>query len=274
MWGYEKKPALWCKDCGANIKGAVLRYVKRKCQGHGKSAHYGYIGEVSSCCALCRKKKMVKFPRKLCSVRDCRQFAIFGLSALRVHCERHAREGEFSLIQSECASCGLTEILNSDNLCDNCEPVRWKRYVKRHETRVKYLLEQHQISFIQDCIPNGVECGRERPDFVIDCGTHKIIIEVDERQHEDRKCEYVRMFNITQTFGGESIFWIRYNPDSFKRDGKKIEVSQPKRESQLLKWIRLAQIRIPKNLAEVVHLFYDEWRNETGEGGIQTLPQV
>lgn len=59
--------------------------------------------------------------------------------------------------------------------------------------------------------------GRERPDFVWDCKTHMVILEVDEYQHSSRncECEQTRMANITSSFGMPCL-WIRYNPDEYK----------------------------------------------------------
>lgn len=102
---------------------------------------------------------------------------------------------------------------------------------------------------ISPLFANGTTCGKERPDFVIHCGSHVILLEVDEGQHKHYEClcKQVRMINITQAFGGLPCFWIRYNPDAFKNDkGMKSKITGRKREVHLLKWIKLAQTRIPR----------------------------
>lgn len=66
------------------------------------------------------------------------------------------------------------------------------------------------------------------------------------------------MINITQVFGGLPVFWIRYNPDSFKLpDNTKSKITHAKRESHLLEWIKYALENIRQHLGEVVYLFYD-----------------
>jgi hypothetical protein len=60
-------------------------------------------------------------------------------------------------------------------------------------------------------------CGLERPDRFWDCGTHAVVLEVDEHQHSDRacECEVARMANIHQSLGGLPVVFVRYNPDAF-----------------------------------------------------------
>jgi hypothetical protein len=85
------------------------------------------------------------------------------------------------------------------------------------------LLDVHKLKYKHNKVPNGTKCGRERPDFVFKFVDRIVILEVDENQHKSypEECERIRMFNITQSFGGKPVFWIRYNPDSFKSKNEK-----------------------------------------------------
>jgi hypothetical protein len=60
-------------------------------------------------------------------------------------------------------------------------------------------------------------CSRRRPDIRVDLGTHNIIIEVDENQHEeyDCSCENKRIMEIFQDLGGRNLVFIRFNPDDY-----------------------------------------------------------
>ena len=61
-------------------------------------------------------------------------------------------------------------------------------------------------------------CGRERPDFLWDCGGWWVVLEVDENEHMNyaEECEENRMKNIAQTLGGGQVWFLRYNPDRYK----------------------------------------------------------
>jgi hypothetical protein len=104
-------------------------------------------------------------------------------------------------------------------------------------------------------VGSGV-CGKERPDFMWDAGTHKVVLEVDEYQHGDRDvvCETNRMKNITSS-NGMPTYWIRYNPD-----GEFQRVREQTRKNMLLAVLKEALSTAPKNANEfcrVVYLFYD-----------------
>ncbi len=117
-----------------------------------------------------------------------------------------------------------------------------------------------------------------RPDFVFRCGTHIVILEVDENQHSNYQClcEQTRMVNVTQTFGGTPVLWIRYNPDAFKGKHamKKRGVSEAKRHKSLLKWLKWAFERDMQNLAEVVYLCYDGCDVQTLASEVDVLPSI
>lgn len=74
-------------------------------------------------------------------------------------------------------------------------------------------------------IEHGV-CFSYRHDFVFDCGTHFVVLEVDEGQHRgyDTKCEDIRMINVYQSLGLTTKF-IRYNPDAYKMGKNKKDPS-------------------------------------------------
>ena len=71
------------------------------------------------------------------------------------------------------------------------------------------------------------------------------------------------MVNISQTYGGKPVFWIRYNPDSFKLpDGTPSTITDSQREAHLLEWVTFAHQYIPKEYVEVIYLFYDGCSND------------
>jgi len=115
--------------------------------------------------------------------------------------------------------------------------------------------------------PEDQECfGRKRrPDFLYDCGSHFVILEVDEFQHNrgGYDCEYKRMGEIAQALGLHTIF-IRYNPDSYKNSkGRKVHTPLSKRKSLLFrelekcKTITLEDLQNSSKYIRIIYLFYD-----------------
>lgn len=113
-------------------------------------------------------------------------------------------------------------------------------------------------------------CGKERPDFLFDCGTHFLVIECDEHQHRNSQCacEQTRMINVHESLGMPT-FWIRFNPDQWIDDEKNkkkkhggLEDSNwnlTKRLDILWQWVNFATKYAPQeewNL-HVVYLFFD-----------------
>jgi hypothetical protein len=202
---------------------------------------------------------MIFRPRKRC--QDCSNLAIYGPAKIRIHCELHRTANERNLIERTCKSCQLDNILDANDLCEYCTPTNVKLATERKEMHVRELLRQNGLGDAKfDQIPNGTACGRERPDCEYELKTHVVILEVDENQHKSYtcECEQIRMVNLSHTYGGKPVFWIRYNPDEFKLpDGTKATITLHKREEHLLEWVRYARERIPEAFVEVVHLFYD-----------------
>jgi len=80
------------------------------------------------------------------------------------------------------------------------------------------------------------------------------------------------MFELTTSFDGRPIIFIRYNPDAYKIEGKHKHTPLPKREQLLIKWVEKAlkhdQIP-PSNLyfptVLTFYLYYNEYDHTVGE---------
>jgi hypothetical protein len=88
---------------------------------------------------------------------------------------------------------------------------------------IKETFSTYQITF--DKTVGG--CSQRRPDVYIDLLTHVIIIECDENQHKnyDTTCEIARVNELFTDFADRSIIFIRFNPDAYTIDNKKIPSS-------------------------------------------------
>lgn len=97
------------------------------------------------------------------------------------------------------------------------EPVA--RNYKTKEIRVVDFIKEtypdREITFDKQ-IDGG--CSRYRPDILIDCLTHSVIIEIDENQHDtyDCTCENKRLMTLFTDLGNRPLVMIRFNPDDYE----------------------------------------------------------
>ena len=217
---------------------------------------------------------MISRPRKRCAHEMCREIGTHATfeSSNKRFCEDHIpSEGEYiDFVQRLCDYCALPGILRN-GLCETCDPVKRKTYEHAKEMRVRDVLRANGLVFVShDKVVDGGSCVRYRPDFLFDAGTHFVVVEVDENQHQERacECEQTRMVNIAQALGLATVF-VRYNPDRYDPgDGSK-PLSQTKREKVLVDWITHLLGTSPTSrgaFCDAVYLFYD--------GGVTPAIQV
>ena len=130
--------------------------------------------------------------------------------------------------------------------------------------------------FVHNKTLEGKPCGRERPDFLFDCGTHLVIVEVDENQHSHipRECEQARMVNLAGV-RGMPVTFIRYNPDKYDPAAGQTVASEPQRHTHLLKWLAWARATPPPERGDVVsvlYLYYDG--HDTQAPALQSLVRI
>jgi hypothetical protein len=227
-------------------------------------ATYGLLGQGTSRCASHRLKDMITYPNRKCCASLCKELGCFEYQGTR-YCEDHLKPNKENVINLglfPCGLCGLPGIL-TNNKCETCDPEVIKVRTKAKENRVRDIFTSLKITFVHDKIlDSSASCGRERPDFVIDCEDHYVIFEVDENQHASYacECEQTRMINLVQACGGMPVTFIRYNPDVYEPHGKQKMLSLEQREKKMLEYLKLAVRNSPKergDFANVLYLFYD-----------------
>jgi len=249
--------------CAKHKEFDMIDITKRYCSKCRSQTRYGIPGNLSTKCAVHKLPGMIRFPTRRCVINRCKNIAIYGLTEQK-HCEMHKEKNEYNLVENECKSCGLLMILSENQLCGYCDPTMIKNHILHKQRIVKKFLDDQNIKYT--AYDKTIEsCGRERPDFLFDCGTHYVILEVDEHQHnlanynkDNLNCETIRMRNIAESLGMKTVF-IRYNPDKFKTNS---EVHNPttnyrhKILSQCLKsFINKKYNKL--HILTVVKLFYD-----------------
>lgn len=226
---------------------------------------YGKPGTPTSHCGKHRQPGMIKRPNGKCV--NCKSPAIYGNNFIAKHCEVHKEEHEQNLIERNCISCNLIMVLDKDNYCEYCNPVTFATARLAKQNALMNFLDTHGLHGTStDIVIDGGVCGKERPDRVFDFGDKIIILECDEHQHRDRllECEQVRMINISQSFGGIPVYFIRWNPDDYSPLDDSDPLPVITRQLQVLQFItsiKNCSITLPHALLSVFYMFYDGWYN-------------
>jgi hypothetical protein len=243
-----------------------------KCITCKTRASYGLPGLASTMCVKHKTENMISKPRSKCKTGKCRLNAIYGIKH-PLHCETHKNEHDINLTETRCKKCGLLDVCIDNlciNICSNSEKITYemKRRKKVKELRVFEILKSKCGDPDEYNKRVSSNCGgknAEEKEFGYDFNTHKLYIEVDENQHKSycELGEINRMKNIYMDDGGVPIIFLRYNPDNYQLNGKKQTISQEKRESELVKWVKYYQNL--KNIQgydlSVQYLFYTDGDN-------------
>jgi hypothetical protein len=266
--------------CDEHKEFGMIDVIHRKCNDEkcNNRAYYGIPGNQSIKCSLHKTLDMIYNPKTICKSEDCKEIALFGITN-SLHCEEHKENNEINLVLKNCIICNLPSIVNQKGECGDHDPTLLNRGYLQKQKRVKKLLEEHKIYIYSydKQIENGI-CNKRRPDLVIDCGTHFIVIEVDENQHRyhNNECEKIRMLEILQSFGIPVIF-IRYNPDKYIMDKFEKELKRKDREKILIECIDKCKKNEPttEEYLRVIYLFYDNYKiDKTYELQVIDLPEI
>jgi hypothetical protein len=146
----------------------------------------------------------------------------------------------------------------------------------KYKLKENYIIDKVKESFPDlDFIHNKKiqdGCSRRRPDLYLDCGTHNLVIEIDENQHGNYSCENKRIMELFQDGGSISLCVIRFNPDKYElgeekhegcfeytKTGKlKVKSSFKSRFKVLKTVIEKYRSKVPDKEITEVKLFYTE----------------
>jgi len=255
-YGFKGGSATHCATCGGLETGMENVYHPRCLSGRIdittnkpciKQPYYGRVGESPTHCTTCGKleKDMEDVVHRKC-VSGCIDIAT------NKPCVKRVCYGFKGGSATHCAPCGhkIKDMVNVISprclICDTiysgstkkkfkgyCFPCFREKHpnelpVYNHNTKEnavgdflkKVLLSQKVISIIYN---KRIYCGNcyYQPDILIRCVGFIIIVEIDERQHRsyDPDEEKKRMQDIAASLGCDSVVFIRFNPDSYSKDG-------------------------------------------------------
>lgn len=264
-FNYENMKAEYCYD---HKLENMIDVKHEKCEICKKRAAYGFPKGFSLRCAQHKIEGMLLNPRSMCKELNCSEIAIYASTFKQaIHCEQHKTKEEINIIEKNCKSCSLPNILNSNNVCTYCDPDQFNSFRLGRQLQVKKFLDINNFNYISyDEAINYIECGdKYKPDFVFESknGLCKIILEIDEDRHRGyhENCECTRMVNIAQSNGIPTLF-IRYNPDSYKVNNIKKDILYNKRMKVLKLVLESALNMQPEEIIGyccIKQLYYDDF---------------
>jgi hypothetical protein len=174
------------------------------------------VGLPGRCATYCKQHiqpGMMIDPNRKCLT--CRKQAIYGVG-VPIRCKKHKEPYDLNYIERRCVSCNQTMILNKESKCQYCAPDIYNKTRLAKKNRVKYWLDTNTITYVNyDHRIKNRDCLDYHPDFIFDCGTHIVVLEIDENQYKEREvCECRQMITIFNRFE-MPIKFVRYNPDPY-----------------------------------------------------------
>ena len=220
-YGLERKPT----HCTKHKEEGMIDLISNMCNKCGVVQAVFGVQKGEYFCHRCKTEDMKNIRHKMCIGCNEKQ-PVFAYKGSKAECcSSCKKEGMIDVVNPMCKSCGLFIVPKKPHLCCYCKSTSTIRQKTKEMVVVNYLQEQG-YEFIHNKSV-GFVCGNYRPDIKIDCGTHLIIVEIDEDQHRqyDQDCETARMYNICQAEGLQCVF-LRYNPDIFRDTTKALKVQQ------------------------------------------------
>jgi hypothetical protein len=263
-FGTEGGKALYC---AVHKKDGMVDVTHPRCKTEGcpRQPSFGLERGQPTHCAIHKPPGAEDVVNPRCALEGCKiinpSFGPPG-SKTGTHCVTHKLPGHVPTNTNPCSSCGLPYQIKKGSLCRNCDPAVQRNKNLREEKIKTFLsarfagLEYRHDKGIPDRFCKEV---RSRPNFLFDCGTHLVELEVDQFEHRNYEegCELARQYNIVAATG-LPVHFIRYNPDGFSIDGSNVRLGEKRRHDLLERELKSALAQAPEGgeMVRIVHLFY------------------
>ena len=237
-------------------------------------------------CKEHKKENMVDVDNIKCLDCDKRPHFNFENKKKGLYCFDHKKDKMIDVSHKRCLTnmCQLRGTKKYEGYCLFCfintfpdKPVT-RNYKTKEKAVSDYIKEQFpDVTWVLDKkIADG--CSKRRPDLLLDLGYEVIIIEIDENQHSSYEdiCENKRIMIISQDLNFRPIIFIRFNPDDYIINDKKItscwgpdgngimSVKKTKKKEWIIRLEKLKETvtywitNISEKPIEIDNLFFDE----------------
>ena len=214
-----------CKECGG---GSICEHNKRKdicreCGGNQLCEH----DKIKQHCKECKGASICEHNKVRSRCRECGGGTI---------CPHNKQKSTCVICNPNCSCIECKSILVDKRskfypLCQACFCNKYPDHKKStlYKIKERYLRDELRLRFpdkdINMVFDKAVDggCSKKRPDVLIDLLLYSIIIECDEDQHKNYECENKRTMQLFEDLGERPLILIRFNPDSYMENKKKIE---------------------------------------------------
>ena len=177
---------------------------------------------------------MVNVKNKTCIHPDCKKQPIYNIEgeSKALYCASHKLEEMVNVISKTCNNewCPIYVQDKYEGYCLHCFMHEFpdKPVTRNYKTKEFAVVEHIKTKYpdftwiANKKVQDG--CSNKQPDLLLDLGYQIIIVEVDENQHKTSgyNCENKRIMQLSQDLGHRPIVFIRFNPDNYNKQGKKI----------------------------------------------------
>jgi hypothetical protein len=231
----DKKSGLYCSK---HKKSDMINVVDKRCKhpSCNKIPNFNDPEEmIGSYCSKHKKPGMINVVSKRCKHPSCNKYSIYNDPDKKsgLYCNDHKLLGMIDVTHKRCILCDLTRSEKKyDWYCFRCYIFKFpdksvsRNYKVKEKHVTDYITQEFpDIDFTFDKLTGG--CSKRRPDCYVDLGSHVLIVEIDENQHidYDTTCEIQRINELYTDFADRPIIFIRFNPDSYTFNDKKIQSS-------------------------------------------------
>ena len=276
----NESKALYCADC--KLENMIDIKSKKCIKCNIKRPNFNYKDESKPLyCGNCKLDNMINIKSKKCITCNIK-IPNFNYKdeSKALYCGNCKLDNMIDIKHIMCITCNLVRAHTKfNNMCSGCyyymnpNSVLTRNHKSKENQIISDLNKELNNIIIQDkIISNG--CSKRRPDGLIKLNDYNIIIEIDENQHNDYSCENKRLMEIFKDLGNSPLTMIRFNPDAYKLDNKKIKspfgitkidgklkiINKKEyklRFNKLLDTINSNIKIIPNKEINVIHLFYD-----------------
>ena len=230
----EGKKAIYCATHKLN---GMINVRSKKCNHEGCNKQPNYNTEDKKKGLYCfthKLKGMIDVVNKKCTYEGCKKQPNYNNEDKKrgVYCVTHKLKGMVNVVSKRCKThlCDIIIRKKYEGYCLRCfiytfpnKPV-CRNYKTKESAVANFVKRQFQdLSWKTDkTIHEG--CSKRRPDMLLDLGYQVLIIEIDENQHTsyDCSCDNKRIMELSQDVNHRPIIFIRFNPDMYYNNGKKI----------------------------------------------------
>ena len=238
----------------------------RQCNGSSICEH----GKAKVICKKCKGTSICEHNKRRYDCRECNGKGICEHDKIKHNCI-------YCNPNCACSECKSIYVNKKSQYYPLCQPCFCNKYPDNEKSTLykikeRYLRDELRERFKENSIhmifDKNIEggCSKKRPDVLIDCLTHSIVIECDEHQHVNYECENKRTMQLFEDLGNRPLVLIRFNPDTYVNENEekvqgcfkaltKVEDIHKKRFYNIneTEWIRRVNI-LEKNIKEYLSL--------------------